>query len=163
MNWTLLIVSLAVCTGCQTGGPTGSSNRLPNTTRTSTFFETGDLLYTQGLGEAGDGGFTKRIQGYLVENLSRQGIMTVGSDSFAAGDAKLIINLTTIEAVTVSDIGFFSPIVRQQPKVKYSAGLISGEGAWLFKFDDQQDDQSLDNLSKKIAVRIAGRVARCYR
>jgi adenosine/AMP kinase len=72
------------------------------------------------------------------------------------------VNLNTIEAVTISDIGFFSPIVRQQPKVKYTVTFASSDGSTLFTFEDQQDDQSLDNLAKKIADKIAGRTARCY-
>ena len=156
MKRILLVIALLALIGCQT------TSRMPKTAKTYIAFESSNLLYTGGLGEAGVPGFTKRITEYLTSNLSRRGI--VGSTVAGASEpsAKLTIDLTTIENATVSDIGFWAPIVRQQPKVKYTATFVSSEGATLFRFDAQQDDQSLDNLSKKIADRITGRIAGCY-
>jgi len=161
MKRTFLIISLAVLAGCQTDAP-ASSKLMSKQTRACAFFETGNLLYTQGLGEAGVPGLTKRIEGYLAKTLCQRGITIARSGAFNTGDAKLTVNLNTIETFTVSDIGVFSPVVRQQVRIKYGATLLSSEGTELLNFEDGQDDQSLDNLTKKVAEKIASRVAKCY-
>ena len=158
---TLCLVFVVALIGCETGGPQHGQRRLSKNVKTYTVFETHDLLYTQGLGEAGIPGFTRRIQYYLAKDLAKRGI-TCSSEGAQAGDAKLTVRLDTIESATVTDIGFWAPIIRQQPKVKYEATLASSDGTTLFTLEDQQDDPSLDTLSKKIAERLGGRVAKWY-
>jgi hypothetical protein len=75
----------------------------------------------------------------------------------------LSLKLNTIESVTATSLGMWAPIVRQQPRIKYTATIVSEDGSPVFTFDDERDDESLDTLTKKIAERVSDRVVRCYK
>ncbi len=159
MKPTLLIISLALLAGCATGT---AKKQASKETRACIFFQTDDVLYTGGLGEASVESATKRIEAYLTRRLNARGIQTASSAAFASSDAKLTIKLDAIDQVTSTGFGWFMPTMRQQPRIKYVTTLLAHDGASLLTFDDREDDESLDNLAKTIGERIADRVTRFF-
>ena len=159
MKYTLLIISFALLAGCATQMPPKQTAKDGSVT---IVLETDDVLYSQVLvGESGIKGVANRIEKYLKKNLSERGIKTDQGD--ASKGAKLTVKLDTIEAVTTTSIGFWAPIIRQQPKIKYHAALVAENGTTLFDSDDSLDDESLDTLTKKIADRLGARVSKFFR
>ncbi len=161
MKNLLIVISFAVLVGCVTEAPT---LQLSRATRVCVSVATDDLLYsTAVVSETAVQGVTRRIEKYLVNNLNDRGVQAGPSDTFKNGDAKLSVKVNTIETVTTTSIGAFSPIVKQQPKIKYTATLLAADGTTALNFDGEQDDESLDTLTKKIAEKVGDRVARCFR
>jgi hypothetical protein len=157
----VLVASLWIFSGCDTFTP---GKQISKTSMVRIFLETDDLLSTPGVvADSGPQGIARRIEKYIVQDLKEHGIRTAPSNPAPSEDATLTLTLNTIETVTATSPGFWAPIVRQQPKIKYAATFTSGDGGKLFSFDDQQDDESLDTLAKKIADKVAGRVVKCYK
>ena len=128
------------------------------------FLQTDDVLVSESVvGTDAVGGVSKRIERYLTRRLDERGIKTGSNQDYRPGDAKIIVRLDSIEAVTTTGMGMWAPIVRQQPKIKYVAKLMSGDGATLFTVEDQKDDESLDTATKKVGEAVADRVTKWYR
>jgi hypothetical protein len=141
-----------------------SSKQISKDTRICVFMDTEDVLYTTVLvGDSGLQGVSRRIEKYLVKNLTDRGVKIEPSGAFGSGDAKLTVTLNTIETVATTSIGMWAPIAKQQPKIRYNATFVAGDGTTLFSIDDAQDDESIDVLTKKIAEKVGARVARCYK
>ena len=82
--------------------------------------EAKDLLLSQAVvDQSGVPGVSRRIEKYLGRTLNDRGINT--TDLLARGNSKIIINIDNIETKTATSIGMWAPIVRQQPKVRYTA------------------------------------------
>jgi hypothetical protein len=160
MKLSLLTILVSLVAGCVTEAPTKQAS---NETRACVFFQTDDVLYTGGLGEAGVQGATKRIEAYLTRRLNERGIQTASSAAFTSSDAKLTVKLDAIETVTSTSPGLWMPKMTQRPRIKYFVTLLSHDGTLVLTFEDKQDDESVDNLTRKIGEKIADRVARYFR
>src|SRR5690242_13558188 len=96
-------------TGNQTSTGTQATNSIPKPTPqpttsipkqspTGIVFDPSDVLYTGGLGEAGVGGFCKRIGNQVVEKFGEIGINAVTNAPPSPDQAKITVTVSTIES-----------------------------------------------------------------
>ena len=158
---------LALLTGCettqqptnatttQTTTPKQPTNSIPKQTPTGIVFNTSDLLYTGGLGEAGVEGFCRRIGAQVAEKFAEIGIKGVSNTLPQPDQAKITVTLSTIEAK--SGVGLdilFGSYGAQKIGVRYSAQLDSPTGTTLATWKYELDDGSIDKLTDHIASDI---------
>jgi hypothetical protein len=154
------VLCLAMLAGCEPAQQ--SSARLPKSTRTHIVFNTSDTLYTGGLGEAGIGGFCRRIQNYLTKDLADRGI-TAAPNSDGAGEyARIVITLLSIESKAAENLGLIVSFGSYKPHVKYSATLESPAGATVATWHHELDDDTVDKLSEHIAADVAKYLSRGF-
>jgi hypothetical protein len=163
MKTTLLLLPLLAFIGCETVQPT--SQGTPKMTKDTPVFvilDATDVLYPSSvLGEGGLDGLTRRIQKYLVKYLNEHGVKT--TDRNTDSQPKLIVKVDTVETRSRSDIGLWSPVVKQDIRMKFNVAMNSDIGAVLFKFDGDESDESIDTLAKKVGERAGSRVPRYFK
>ncbi len=142
--------------------PAQASFKIPKGTPVFIVLDTTDVLYPGSvLGEGGLEGLSRRVRKYLVNYLDEHGVKTAEADTGA--EPKLIVKLDTVETKTRSDIGLFSPVVKQDIRMKFNVTMNSGDGARLFKFDGDESDESIDTLARKVGEKVGGRVPRYFK
>jgi hypothetical protein len=151
MRAAIAILLVTLFTGCETVQT--AHDRIPKQTPTQIVFNTTDLLYTEGLGEAGVDGFCKRIETYVARDLKNIGIDAIPQPQ--AGAATIRVTLSTIE----SKGGIaFNPLFGAYgtPKVRaiYSATLESPDGKILAAWKHDVDEDSPDKLASHMASDI---------
>jgi hypothetical protein len=152
-----LVCVMMVAAGCASSG---SGKRVAKGTRVCVSVTAPDVLYSgnvvQGSGMAG---VTSRIEKHLCKRLDQRGVLNGGESSLHDGDARLVVKLNTIEALTGSVPGpFFTAVAYRKIQIKYSAALTSKEGT-VVEFEGEQTDESLDKLAQKVGEDVGNRAA----
>lgn len=150
------IIALLLFTGCATQVPTKLISRETNV---CIFLDNDDVLDTLGVAIQP---VSARIEKYLVKDLSRRRINAKPASLFESGDAKLIVNINTIETRVTTKLGMWATVVDREPKIKYTATLLSGDGTTLFSINGTDYDESLDDVTGKIGRHIGEWVADSY-
>jgi len=157
----LVAMSVLLLVGCAT---TDRKTQMRKEGRTCVEIKSDEVLYSSVVSQGAINGVASRIKKHLTKTLDEAGIKSGAMDTYAQGDSKLTIELSTLETETKHKPGpFFSTIVYQHVVIRYSATLVSGDGTKLFEFDGHEHDESLDKLTKIVGEYIGKRVAKCYR
>lgn len=157
----LIAASSLFLIGCATSKPKALIAR---DVRVNVSISSKDVLYSQVVSESGMQGVAKRIGKMTIKALDSRGIKNSGvSTTISPDEARLVVELDTIENETKHKPGpFFTTIVYQHCKIRYTARLISPDGVKLFEFEGREHDESLDSLTQIIGRYIGKRVAKCY-
>ena len=144
--------------GCET--TQNIAEKIPKQTKTRILFDTSDLLYSVGIGDAGVQGFCKRIQSYLTNGLADIGVTAVAGPDTGTSEATIKITLSALEQVGATDFIFFGT---QRIRVKYSAILSSPAGVTVATWKHEDDEDSLDKLSGHMASDIVKYLKKGFR
>jgi hypothetical protein len=145
----------AISTANQAATPKQPTNSIPKQTPTGIVFNTSDVLYTGGLGEAGVDGFCKRIGTQVVQKFGELGINAVSNAAPNPEQAKITITLSTIESKTGVGFDFmFGARGAQKLRARYAAQLDSPGGATLATWKHEVEEESVDKLTDHIASDI---------
>jgi hypothetical protein len=167
MRASSLLLLLALLTGCDTtqqsttttANPTPTpkqpANSIPKQTPTGIVFNTSDLLYTGGLGEAGVQGFCKRIGTQVTQKFGELGINAVSNEPPTPDQAKITVTLSTLESKTGVGYEFFGGFHgAQKMRARYSAQLDSPTGVTLATWKHEVEEESVDKLTDHMASDI---------
>ena len=164
MRTLSLLLLFAVITGCETtqqpttptpAQTTARANSIPKQTPTGIAFNTSDLLYTGGLGEAGVEGFCRRIGTQVSQKFRELGINAVSNTPPTPDQAKITVTLSTLEAKTGVGFDFvFGAHGAQKLRARYSAQLDSPAGATLATWHHEVEEESVDRLTDHMASDI---------
>jgi hypothetical protein len=150
---------LVLLVGCASPAP---KNKLSKDTTVFIKSEAKDLLFAQAVVDQSTvPGVSRRVEKYVGRTLNDRGIQT--TDLLARGNANLTVNIDNIETVTATSIGMWAPIVRQQPKIRYTVTFLSPEGETLLKLEGEADDESLEKVTRRIGEDVGRRIARCFK
>ncbi len=168
MRNLLLLLVVALLAGCETtqqstnatttkAAPAGkqSPNSISKQAPTGIVFNTSDVLYTGGLGPSGVDGFCKRIGDQVAQKFSAIGITGVTNAPPTADQARLTVQISTIESK--SGVGFnpwWGVGQSQKVRVRYSAQLDSPTGGTLATWKHEVEEDSVDRLTDHIASDI---------
>ena len=153
MRHLIPILFVIILTGCETVQK--ATDTIPRQTKTRIVFDTTDLLYTGGLGEAGVEGFCKRIQTYLIKDFAELGITATSDSDPSAPGAKITVTLSAIETTGGAGVDLFlGNFSTQKTRAKYSATLQSPSGTIVATWRHEVDDAGVDRLTSHIAADI---------
>jgi len=152
MRRPILLLLLMVMAGCET--TKNPTEAIPKQNKTRIVFNTSDILYAGGLGDAGVDGFCKRIQTYLTQDLAEHGITAVTSSDASASETTITVTIATIEPTSGAGFNGLVFFNSQKIRAKYSAVLASPAGATLATWKHEVDEDSPDKLSSHMAADI---------
>jgi hypothetical protein len=160
---TLLLLCLLALVGCETTSEGNhSSDKISRETPVFIVLDTNDVLYPAGvLGEGGMEGLARRVRKYLVAYLGDHGVKI--TDTSSDTQPKLIVRIDTVETKVTSAMGAFSPIVKQDLRMKFNTKLNSGSGGVLFRSDSDESDESVDVLARKVAEKAGSKALRYFK
>jgi hypothetical protein len=157
-----LVLLLALLSGCETTQQ--SKDTIPKQTPTGIAFNTSDLLYTGGLGEAGVDGFCRRMGSQVAEQFAQIGINAVTNAPPTMSQAKITVVLSTIETKGGAGLDIFlGTFGTQKIRVRYSAQLDSPSGTTLATWKHEDEDESIDRLASHIASDIVKYLKKGFR
>ncbi|MGH7866438.1 MAG: hypothetical protein ACREP9_02135 [Candidatus Dormibacteraceae bacterium] len=153
-----MILPLFLSAGCDTTNTTTTDHgrATPRLTQARIVFNTTDLLYTGGLGEAGVEGFCRRLQSNVAQGFAKHGITVSSNLDPSTPAAKLIVTLSTIETKSGGGLNLLTGVGFnvQKLRAKYSATLESPDGAFLASWQHEVDEEGVDKLTEHMAADI---------
>jgi hypothetical protein len=161
MKFVILTFSLLAFVNCASAGP---KVQMAKDIKVCIFEVCDSVLQSEPLRKAADvQPIVNKIKKHLVRVLDRRGITNASGDKFKEGDAKLVIELDSIEIEKKKDsVAVFGFRIIERQKIRCTA-ILSKDGVTLFSLDIKKTDESLDRVTEVIGEYIGKKVTDYYK